>query len=336
MASRLTLLAALTATAALTLAGCAADSGTENTTASGDGAFPVTIESALGSATIEAEPQRVVTIGWGSQDAALALGVVPVGMQDMSDNTSDGSGILPWDVEPLGGAEPTLIDYSTADVPFEAIAELEPDLILAVNSGLTQEDFDKLSGVAPTVAYPGKPWLTSWEDQVTIVGQALGKTDEAQALVQRTNDLIAQAKADHPEFAGKTVAFGSGTVADSFNEYLASDSRVQLLEQLGFTIAPSVPTEGEQFAVQVSLENLPSIDSDVLVAWYLSDEVKSQLESTPLFAQIPAVQRGGYVAFTDPDMVYATSAVTVLSLPWMFDTYLPLLSSAAKGEATTT
>jgi iron complex transport system substrate-binding protein len=32
-------------------------------------------------------------------------------------------------------------------------------------------------------------------------------------------------------------------------------------------------------------------------------------------------------------MVYATSAVSVLSLPWMLDRYLPLLSAAAKGKA---
>src|SRR6478609_7836759 len=36
-------------------------------------AFPVEIEHTYGSTTIEAEPQRVVTIGWSSQDAVVAF-----------------------------------------------------------------------------------------------------------------------------------------------------------------------------------------------------------------------------------------------------------------------
>ena len=42
--------------------------------------FPVTIDHALGSTTIEAKPERVVTWGWSAQDAVLGLGVTPVGM----------------------------------------------------------------------------------------------------------------------------------------------------------------------------------------------------------------------------------------------------------------
>ena len=42
-------------------------------------AFPVTIEHAFGSTTIEKEPQRVATLGWSDQDHVAALGVVPVG-----------------------------------------------------------------------------------------------------------------------------------------------------------------------------------------------------------------------------------------------------------------
>ncbi|MFT4220336.1 MAG: iron-siderophore ABC transporter substrate-binding protein [Microbacterium sp.] len=313
---------------------CSSDAGsTAASEGSAASAFPVTIDSALGSVTIEQEPERVVTIGWGSQDVALALGVVPVGMQDMTGDTGDDTGILPWDAELLGDTEPELLSYTTDEVPYEQILALEPDVILAVNSGLTAEQYARLSDIAPTVAYPGEAWLTSWEDQTTIVGQALGLSQEAEDLVDQTNDLIAQAKADHPEFTGKTIAFASGTTADALNVYLATDARVTLLQQLGFTISSSVPTEADSFAVPVSLENLASIDSDVLVSWYLSTDIQESLESSPLFSSIPAVARDGYVAITDPPLVYATSAVSVLSLPWMLDAYLPLLQAAAEGAS---
>jgi len=293
----------------------------------------VTIDTALGAVTIPKKPERVVTLGWGSQDVALALGVVPVGMQDMTGNTGDDTGILPWDAPKLKGATPELIPSSSSDVPVEQIAALAPDVILAVNSGLTEEQYAQLTKIAPTVAYPGKPWLTSMADQTEMVGKALGLSAEAAALQAEVDATVAKAKGDHPEFAGKTIAFGSGTTADSYNVYLQSDSRVTLLQRLGFTISPALPTEAPSFAAQISLEKLDTIDSDVLVAWYLSDEVKQKLEASPLFGSIPAVKAKGYVPLTDPAMVYATSSVTVLSLPWMLERYLPLLSAAAKGQS---
>ncbi|WP_035745758.1 iron-siderophore ABC transporter substrate-binding protein [Haematomicrobium sanguinis] len=336
--SRVFVLIAALLSVALLASGCAPSASTNGELPSSgapadSSAFPVTLDSALGQVTIEKKPERVVTIGWGSQDVALALGVVPVGMQDMSGNTGDGTGILPWDKELIGSAEPSLIKSSSSDIPFESILALKPDVILAVNSGLDPEQYKRLSEIAPTVAYPGKPWLTSWQDQTTIVGKALGMSAEAEDLVTKTTDLIASAKKANPGFADKTIAFGSGTAADSFNIYQAGDSRVQLLKELGFQIAPSVPTEGDKFAVQMSLENLTSIDSDVLVSWFLDSGVQQSLESSPLFADIPAVKNGGYIPLTDPPMVFATSSITVLSLPWMLDKYLPLLKAAAAGEA---
>lgn len=314
------------------LAGCSAGDDAprpEGPTAAG---FPVTIDSALGPTTIADRPQRVVTIGWGSQDAALALGVVPVGMQDMSDNTDDGNGVLPWDRDRLGGATPTLIPYTSSDVPFEVIAGLDPDVILAVNSGITPEQHETLSKIAPTVGYPGKPWLTSWQDQLRIVGTALGKQAEAAGLRRSTEQLITKVRSEHPEFAGKKVAFGSGVEAGTFNVYTAGDSRVQLLRDLGFTASPSLPGSAPSFAVPFSLEQVGSIDADVLVSWFTTEDIRARLESNPLFRRSPAVARRGYVPLTAPSMVYATNAVTVLSLPWMLDRYVPMLSAAANGR----
>ncbi|QHC27550.1 ABC transporter substrate-binding protein [Streptomyces sp. HF10] len=330
----------MVATLCLAAAGCSNGTARSSNASSGgksatgdSAAFPVTIDSAVGKAAITARPERVVTIGWGSQDVALALGVVPVGMQDMSGDTGDKTGILPWDAAKLHGAKPQLLKYTTASVPYEQIAALRPDVILAVDSGLTGAQYQQLSHIAPTVGYPGKPWLTSWQDQLRLVGKALGMSTKAAALERSTDALIADAKARHPEFSGRTVAFGSGTTSDSYNLYLSSDSRVQLLHQLGFTVSSSLPSRAKSFAAQLSLEKLDSVDSDVLVSWYLNKSVQRQLEDSALFRRMPAVRRGGYVPLTDPAMVYATSAVSVLSLPWMLDRYLPLLSTAAKGKA---
>jgi iron complex transport system substrate-binding protein len=313
--------------------------GQGSTTRADAGAYPVTIDSALGAVTLKKQPKRVVTIGWGSQDAALALGVVPVGMQDMSTDAGVAGGILPWDEPKLHGAEPTLLKVSTDSIPYEKILALKPDVILAVYSGITSQQYRKLSDIAPTVGYPDKPWITSWQDQLSIVGKALGRTAEAKKLTERTNETIAAAARKHPEFRGKTAAFGSGTQAGNFNFYYDTDARVQLLRQLGFDLSPSVSRLGAgdstaSFAKAVSLEKMPQIDTDVLVSWYLDASTRSGIEKSPLFRRNPAVARGGYVPITDPVFVYATSAVDVLSLPWMLDRYLPLLSKAATGKST--
>lgn len=341
MKHRLALVAGAAVSAlALTLTACSSggsDDQNAGQKSAGATGFPVSIESTLGTATIEHKPQRVVAIGWGSQDAALALGVVPVGMQDFASDCGCDDGILPWDADALKGKKPTLINATSKEIPYEQIASLKPDVILAVNSGLTDEQFATLKDIAPTVGYPGKPWLTSWQDQITIIGKALGLQDKAADLTAQTNKLIDDSAAAHPEFKGKTIAFGSGTEPGNYNFYYDDDSRIELLKQLGFTPSPSVAKQdssgGVSFAKKVSLENLTDVQMDVLVAWYLNDELQGEIEANPLFAGLTAVKSGSYVPITDPPMVYATSAVTVLSLPWMLDKYLPLLSDAAHKAA---
>src|SRR4051794_12111057 len=56
---------------------------------------PVNIDSALGTATIEEEPERIVTLGQGSTETAIALGTTPVGIEEYSWG-SDETGYLPW------------------------------------------------------------------------------------------------------------------------------------------------------------------------------------------------------------------------------------------------
>ena len=59
----------------------------------------------------------------------------------------------PWAeplLEELGGAQPEVL--SAADgIDFEAVAALEPDLIVGTNAGLTEKDYELLSAIAPTV-----------------------------------------------------------------------------------------------------------------------------------------------------------------------------------------
>ncbi len=169
--------------AVIGVAGCGDDGGSGAagaSTASQAAAFPVTIPHAFGQTTIEAPPTRVVAWGWGSADAAIVLGVIPVAIPFQSYG-GDAKGVLPWIAQALeadGVPTPTVLPDSE-EPPYEEIAAAKPDVILAPYSGVTKEQYDLLSAIAPTVAYPGEAWATPWRETIRIVGTALGKDAEA-------------------------------------------------------------------------------------------------------------------------------------------------------------
>ena len=126
-----------------------------------------------------------MTLGWGAADIAFSLGTVPVGIEEDTWG-GDADGYQPWfrdAVEDEGAELPeTIAMYPELDV--DAIIALEPDLVLAPQSGLEQDVFDQLSAFVPVVAYPGEPWQTSLEDQVTIAAEALGVPEKADAAAR--------------------------------------------------------------------------------------------------------------------------------------------------------
>ncbi|MET1053409.1 MAG: iron-siderophore ABC transporter substrate-binding protein [Mycetocola sp.] len=329
---------ALMATAAITalaLSGCAPASDASGGTApeSETGAFPVSIGHAFGETEIPEAPERVVTLGWGSTDAAIAVGVVPVGMEAQSYG-GDENGVLPWvadALEDLDAETPAIIPSTVEEPAYEQIAEQAPDLILAVYSGITEEQYDLLSEIAPTVAYPDAPWATPWTEVVTTVGEALGKSDEAATVLDDIEkETAAQAEA-HPELAGKTVA----AVADSggkFYVYKGADSRVDFLFDLGLVNAPAVDelANGDSsFYYELSYEELDKLDSDILVSYSDTEATEATFLDSSYAQTIPAVANGAVASVVGVELIAAVSPPSALSLPWGIEDYMAILSEAA-------
>jgi len=334
---RLTAVASLGLTALL-LTACSggADAGSDDSASSGASAgFPVTVEHAFGETTVESA-DRVVATSWTNQDVALALGVTPVGFARASYGDEDGDGLLAWTKEALdaSGAEtPELFD-ETDGVPFEAIADLAPDVILSAYSGLSQEDYDTMSQIAPTVAYPGLPWGTTWQDSAKLDGAALGLADEAEAEVAEVEDDIASTVAEHPSLEGTTFTYGwyDPTDASSFTYYTPNDARVKYVEDLGLEVAPSVVElsgDSEAFSGTLSSENADQLDADVLIV-YGDETTLAALQADPLLSKIPAVARGSVYVLTDgSSLAMATSSPNLLSIPWGLDEYTAGIAAAA-------
>lgn len=301
-----------------------------------ENAYPKTVSHALGDTVLETRPERVATIGWGNLDVPLALGVAPVGVSKTTYGSADANGLFYWTNEAfakLGVDEPNVFD-DTDGLDFEAINNAEPDVILAVYSGITAEDYEQLSEIAPTVGYTKEAWATTWQDMTRDNAVALGLEAEADALVDEISALIAEKAAGYPEIQGLTAAYCYFDVSNlsSFFVYMPKDPRAAYLIDLGLTLPENIRAldDGSFFFMTVSSENIDVLnDLDLIVAWGDASTL-DVFQADPLLSQIPAVQRGSVVFLdTASTLISASCTPTPLSIPATIDEYLALIAEAA-------
>lgn len=297
--------------------------------------YPIVIKHALGETTIEEKPERVVTIAWSNHDVALALGVVPVGFSAANYGVQDDSGMLPWTAEKLEelGAETPTIFQDTDGLDFEAIADANPDVILAAYSGITQEEYDTLSEIAPVVAYQTSPWVASWREQVTFNAMGMGMEEEGKQLIADTEKLIEDKANEYPEIKGKKAAFVSISAADlsKFYIYSPGDPRGAFLSELGMEYPESITsqiTDPNSFYLEVSAENADMLDDAEILVSYGDDKTLAALQADPILGKIPAVERGSVVIIGDNTPLAAAGTPNPLAIEYSIDEYLTLISEA--------
>jgi iron complex transport system substrate-binding protein len=325
----------------MTLAACSSDSESPSTSPTGapsadaSASFPVTIEHIYGTTTIEAKPERVATVAWSNHETPLALGIVPVGMAEATWGDDDGDGVLPWvedRLTELGAETPVLFD-ETDGIDFEAVAATEPDLILATYSGLTQEEYDTLSQIAPTVAYPKVAWGTSWQDQLLIGSKALGVPAEGEALVEDLQAEVDASLANYPELVGTKTLWSFLSAADlsTIGFYLPTDSRPGFLAENGIPapqfVVDTASADPTLFYSSVSSEEADKFADAELVVTYGDDSTVAALQADPLIGSIPAIAAGHVAILQDSTPLAASSNPSPLSISWGIDDYFALLAA---------
>lgn len=320
----------------LILTGCGSDdigSTTENENKA-EG-YPITIQHAFGETVIEEKPERVATIAWSNQDVALALDVVPVGFSAANYGVQDGSGMLPWTAEKLQalGEENPNIYQDTDGLDFEAIADSNPDVILAAYSGITQEDYDTLSQIAPVVAYQETPWVSSWQDTVRYDSMAMGMAEEGEQLIEDTEQLIRDKAASVPEMKGKKAAFVSLSEDDlsKFYIYTTGDPRGAFIEELGMEYPQNILDEAEKansFYLELSKENADLLNDVDLFVTYGNEETLKALQADPLYSKVPAIERGSVVLIENNTPLAAAGTPSPLSIEYTIDAYVSRVSDA--------
>lgn len=296
--------------------------------------YPITIKHALGTTVIKQKPQRVATVNWANHEVPLALGVVPVGFAAANFGDDDRDGLLPWVFEKLkslNAKTPVLFDEGDG-IDFEAVAKTKPDVILAAYSGLSQQDYDKLSQIAPVVAYPGSAWATDWRDMIRFNAAGMGLIAEGNALIKDTENKIALTVAGYPQLKGKEVMFITHldtTDLSVIRFYSANDTRVKFFLDLGLKMPQSVlkVTKPGQFAGEVSAEEVDQFDDVQLFVTYGGQPLINALKADPLTSKMPAVAKGAIVTLGNDPLGTAANP-TPLAITWVLKDYVAKLAAA--------
>ncbi|MDO4242739.1 MAG: iron-siderophore ABC transporter substrate-binding protein [Actinomyces sp.] len=336
------LLASLLVPAGLAVSACGSSSsgsGSPSATTGGDtGSLSVT--HAFGTTEVPGVVERIACVNWGNHDVPLALGIMPVGMAKQTWGVEDDSGMLPWTKEKVdelvadGAQAPELFDETDA-IAFEAVAATTPDVILAAYSGLTQEDYDTLSKIAPTIAYPTVAWGTPWREMITMDATGMRRTADGEALVAELDTLITDSLADYPQLAGKTSAFFylDPTDTSTIGFYTTADPRTAFLSDLGMAVPPSVQTasdaDPDTFYVTVASENADTLNDVDLMVCYGQADTLATLQADPRLGTIPAIKNGAVAMVGDATPLAASTNPGPLSLPWGLAQYLELIGAAA-------
>lgn len=296
--------------------------------------YPIVIEHALGTTVIPEKPERVATVNWANHEVPLALGVVPVGFAAANFGDDDGDGLLPWvseRLEELGAEVPVLFDEGDG-IDFEAVAATQPDVILAAYSGLSQEDYDLLSEIAPVVAYPNGPWATDWRDMIRLNSAGMGMAAEGEALIADIEQEISDVVDQYPQLDGREVMFVTHldtTDLSIVRFYTANDTRVKFLEDLGLEMPQSVleASRDGQFSSEVSAERIDTFDDVELIVTYGGQELIDALEADPLTSKMPAVANGAIVTLANDPLGTAANP-TPLAISWVLRDYVAMLAAA--------
>jgi iron complex transport system substrate-binding protein len=297
--------------------------------------YPIVIKHAFGETTIPEKPERVATIQWANHDVALALGVVPVGFSAANYGVQDNSGLLPWTAKKLKelGVDKPNIFQDTDGLDFEAISDSNPDVILAAYSGITKEDYDILTKIAPVVPYQTTPWLTSWRDQVIYNSTGMGMKAEGEQLIKDTENLVKEKASKYPQMKGKKVVWVNFSAKDmsKLHLYTPTDPRGAFLIELGMVYPESVTskiTDPTSYSLSLSAENADILNDADLIIGYGGEDLYQAVKADSLLGKIPAIQRGSVVFIGNGTPLAAAGNPNPLSIAYTIDEYLGLIEGA--------
>lgn len=261
--------------------------------------WPRQVQGANGTVTLEHAPQRIVSTSVTLTGSLLAIDapVIASGATAPGSRVADAQGFFrQWgDVAKQRGVKRLYIGEPSA----EAVAAEAPDLIIVSATGNDSaiKLADQLSAIAPTlvVNYDDK----SWQQLVTLLGQATGHEAQAAARVKAFDDREAALKQKlklPPQPVSAMVWNGDGRAV---NLWTGDSAQGKLLQQLGFTLAtpPTSLQRGHSMGqrkdiIQLAGENLASgLNGNSYLLFAADEKTAQSVLNNPFLAQTAAVQQ---------------------------------------------
>ena len=269
----------------LLAAGCASSDNTSSAPSTASGAaFPVTIDAANGSVTIDQQPTRIVSISPTATEMLFAIGA---GDQVVA---ADSYSNYPPDA-------PTT-NLSAFEPNVEAIANYEPDLVVyADDTGDLQKSLDKLH--IPAVSEPAAVTLDDVFVQMEQLGEATGHADEATAQNDALRSKVAST-VDSVGDAGKGMSYYY-ELDDTFYSVTSNTFIGNVLGQLGLTNIADEAKGASSGYPQLSAEYIVDADPSLIL---LADtkccgQSAAKVAKRPGWQGLTAVQTDGVVELDD-------------------------------------
>lgn len=207
------------------------------------------ITHSMGTTEVPDAPERVVVLTNEGTEAALSMGVVPVGAAQswLGD---------PWYPHVADALADTENLGKESGINLELLAALEPDLILG-NKQRHEEIYEQLSAIAPTVL--SERLRGDWQVNFKLYAEALGKVEEGEKVLADFDARIAELSDKLGDYKNEKV---------SVIRFLASQTRIYqldsfsgiILQKLGFDRPDNQNVE--DFALRVGKESIPDMDGD--------------------------------------------------------------------------
>ena len=278
------------------------------------------------SVTIPQTPTRIVTLGGQWTDVLLSFGQTPVGYYDAIQATA--KQLPPWYGTKLADSTPL---NPNGDIVAD-VANLKPDLIVAPGFASMSGVFDKLTKIAPTIDKISGAQVDPWQDMVTLMGTILHQPDKATQIISGVDAKINAVAAEYPGLKGKTYSFAYMYGSDQISVLGdPQDGAGKLFTSLGLTMAPRLvqqSTTTGQPRFQISAENLPWLNSDVLVMATQSDALRTRLVGLPGYRNLTSVKTGA-VSMMDQVQITGLNEPSPNATVYVLDRLRPALARAA-------
>ncbi|GAA1992067.1 siderophore ABC transporter substrate-binding protein CdtB [Isoptericola halotolerans] len=297
------LVAALTVGLTLTACGTTDDPagtapGTDTETSAATG--PVTVTDARGEEVVlpDGPAERVVALEWNQAEMVTTLGVDLIGM-------SDPAGYESW----VGAGAPLRTDPEDVGVrrepSIEAVADLEPDLIIGASGSVPDEAMEQMERIAPVVvmgsADVSDP-LGTVRDELATVATLLGKEAEAEALLDDLDETLAAnaAKIEEAGLAGTPVVLTSPYAEGANLSIRMHGPRTAVhavADEMGLTAAWEDPGDDAFGLSYTDLEGLTGLPDDTRFLYWGNDGdeedvVEAEMAGNPLWEDLAFVADG--------------------------------------------